>query len=624
MAKFERIKPPKPIEITKFLGLNEAVGDTEIELGEAVRMENFRITKNYKPQKRNGHIPYIDGACSGMWAGVINGQKVLVFAANDGIYVRYIDVVSVETELSKLLTSSWDDSTLWDDSSTWDESANPAVVLLGAFVPVGQVKFLWFDSKLHIKDTEKWYTYDGTTFAALTPYIPTIAIESPPAGGGTLFEEINVLTGKKQQWFVGDNVATNYFLAETAITSVDQVYVNGVLQTAIVNYTVDLSLGRITFVSAPPTDADVRIFWTKGTGSPSLVLSHVYMVDYGIGNDTNIFVFGGSHEKATFRYSMVGNPAYFPANAFVVVGSDQFAITDMVSQQQQLLIYKEDSARIVDPFINPLFESNSGLNPYNFGYRDLNETVGNSIPGGVQLVKDSPVSVYGESVWFWGITSVESQRSADIISDRIKISLNELGEEAIELGSTFNYQAETEYWLCVGNKVFVWNYGNNTWYTYTNISGRDFTEFNGIIYYIADDGIRKFSNVKSDNGVTIPAKLYLGFTDFNSLQYRKMMRDEWLAIAPDARTSVTIKFITDRDEEVGAEPYKVEYRFLDFDDVDFNDFSFETNVNPQPKRLKAKVKKFTYLQVLFENLEDDESLTILKLLMNSQVQGYSR
>jgi len=624
MAQFKQIKPPSPIKIDQFLGLNESVGDTEIKLGESVKQENFRITKNYKPEKRPGHNKFIESTTDimGSWHGELGGKDVILFTTGGFLYQYNLNISTSETELANLSVTPWDDSLVWVDGDVWDESLNPAVTQIGAIADE-KTEFLWFNSQVHIKTLTNWKTYDGTTYADMVAYVPTVAVNAPPTGGGTLFEEQNLLTGKKKMTFIQASSATAFKLSEASIESVDKVYLNGVLKVLTIDYTVNLTTGTVTFVSAPTNGATIEVEWTKTVaGNSALVLSHKFMVDYGIDNDTNLFIFGGTHEPNTFRYSMVGKPNYFPANAFVNVGSNQFSVTDLVAQQQSLLVFKEDSTYIVRPTVNPLYESNAGLNPYDFGYEDLNEKIGNVAPKGVQLIKDTPVSLDGFSMWLWSITYVETQRGADIISDRMKLSLEDLD---LSTAVTFNYQNQKEYWVCVGDKVYIWNYGNDTMYIYTNVSADQFLDVNNKVYFTSGTEIRRFDkSFTGDDELEIPCKLYLGFSDFGSLQYRKMMRDEWVAISPASRTSVDIKFITDKVEEVGAETYTVEYRFLDFDDIDFNDISFNSNVNPQPNRLKAKVKKFTYIQVLFENNTNNETLTILKLLMQAQVQGYSR
>ena len=76
-------KPPKPVTLTKWLGINEAAGETEINFGEAVYQRNFRVTKNYKPQKREGWMTFDDQSTSSpnnvAWIGTINSKEVLIY-----------------------------------------------------------------------------------------------------------------------------------------------------------------------------------------------------------------------------------------------------------------------------------------------------------------------------------------------------------------------------------------------------------------------------------------------------------------------------------------------------------------------------------------------------------------
>lgn len=628
MAQFKQIKPPKPVEVDKFLGVNESVGETEIKLGEAVIQENFRITKNYKPQKRPGHHTFINcasGQIRGMWYGDLNGER-LIFAYGGTLYSYDLTRTTTETDLDKLITGVWEDVAIWDDTETWDESASPIVTSIGSITDADTI-FIWFQSKVYIKAGSDYKTFDGTTLADVVPYVPTVAIGSPPLGGGTLFESVNLLTGTKTQQFIGDGT-TLYQLPETNIDA-DLVTctVDGVTKVEVTDFTVNRPLGQVTFLVAPVAEAVVALTWTKvEAGNADLALNHTNWIDYGVENDTNLFLFGNPNEKNTFRYSMVAKPNYFPVDAFVNVASDEFAITDLVPQYGSLLVFKQNTTKIVKPRINVNYSSNTGLNPYDFPYFDLNNAVGNIAPKMVQLIENNPVSLDGYSMWLWSSsTGVEDERNAKIISDRLKLSLQELD---LSQAVTFDYQNEKELWVNVGNKVYIWNYGNDTMYTYTNINSQQFLDVEGKIYYRDSFKIERFDNsYKADTetlGDTIPCTLYLGFSDINSLNYKKIMRDEWVAINPASKTSVDVTFITDRKNEADSKSYSIKYNLLDFNSIDFNAFSFLTNRNPQPKHIRGKVKKFVYIQVKFENNTNNEELTILKLLMQMQAQGLSR
>jgi hypothetical protein len=87
MAKFTPRTPPSPISISNWLGVNESVGTTNLALGEALSQYDFRITKDYKLEKREGHSTIIDFSNStdvqAMWYGTI-GTKTVLIAVNGG------------------------------------------------------------------------------------------------------------------------------------------------------------------------------------------------------------------------------------------------------------------------------------------------------------------------------------------------------------------------------------------------------------------------------------------------------------------------------------------------------------------------------------------------------------
>jgi len=612
MARMRVAKEPKPIEIDEWFGINEAVGETQIKPGEWVKGFNFRVTKNMKAQKRPGHHTFIDfeaaGNAQGLWQGVLDGKNIMLVCWNGNVY-KYDMSISVDnTLLSELITIG-------------------VVSVVGSITDV-RTDIFWFNSKVYFLNGTDYKEYDGTTYQNVVPYIPTIAINAPPAGGGTLFEEINLLTGQKSQTFIGDGSSTLYQLAELTL-DVDTVLasVNGVPKTEGVDFTVNRTLGQVTFTVAPVNLSAVIITWTKVVaGNDLLVKNHKYAVQFGVNNDTNLFIFGNVNEKHVFRYSGINKAGYFPANSFVGVGSDEFAITALQPQYQSLLVFKENSTKIVDPTSNPNFTDNTGLNPFNFGYRALNDSIGNLAPNMVQLITDKPVSLDGVSMRLWGsTTSVRDEREPEIISDRLKLSLQVLN---LANAVTFDYEFQKELWVNVDDIVYIWNYGNNTMYKYSNIRATEFIDIDGDIYYTANGTVEHVSeDFVADGevlGDTIPCKIYGGFSDFNTLEWRKMMRDEWLAIAADSRTSVKIGFLTDKINEEDVKFKTVEYKTMDFDNIDFNDFSFLTNLNPQPNRLKLKVKKWTYIQWVMENDTNNETLTILKLLMKAMLQGHSK
>ena len=610
MAQANFQKPPKPIEISNFLGLNESVGNTEIKLGECSSMQNFRITKNLKLKKRAGHHTFVNfgsGNVQGIWYGTLDADPIMIICWDGDVYEYDMTVDTDTVDIADLITEG-------------------TVTTIGTITDV-KTDIFWFEGKIYFVNGTDYKEYDGTTYQDVAPYVPTIALNAPPAGGGTLFEEINLLTGLKTQTFVGDGVSVNYQLAElgldaTAVTA----SIDGVTKTEGVDFTVNRTTGVVTWGVAPTNLSSVSITWDKVTaGNANLVKNHKFAVQFGVNNDTNIFLFGNPNEKHVFRYSGVAEAGYFPVNSFVGVDSTEFAITDLVPQYQSLLVFKEESAYVVNPTINPNFADNTGLNPFDYGYEGLNESYGNVAPNMVQLVYDTPVSI-NQFAWRRWVSnrSVRNEVEPEIITDRIKLSLQVLN---LSTAVTYDYEFQKELWVNIGSEVYIWNYGNDTFYKYTNIQATEYITVEGEIYYASNGTVEHINeDFVADGeqlGDTIECIARLGFNDLGSLNLQKNMRDEWIAIEPASRTSVIIQFVTDRKNEEESKELSVDYVLANFDNIDFDDFSFLTNVNPQPKRLKGKIKKFAYLQTIFKNNTNDETLTVLKLLLPVTAHRYS-
>ena len=578
---FRPSKPPAPIEISKFLGINEAVGETEIALGEAVSQVNYRITQNYKPQKRFGHKTFINYSntkdIQGMWSGTIATKEVLISCNNGKVY-EYNFTTKINTEIGTLV-----------DAKT---------------------SIFYFESKLYFLNGVEYKEYNGTLFQDVIPYIPTVAIGTPPAGGGTPHEPINLLTGKKKQEFMGDGTTTIYQIAETNIDA-DLVTctIDGVTKTEITHFTVNRTTGKITFISAPADESEVILGWTKvESGNADLVKKNRFALINGPGNDTAIFLWGNPEVKNRRTWSGTLKANYFPVINYTLVGSDEFAITDIKPQYSRQIIFKEDKTHY------SYSEWNTTVEAWDYPVYDLNEKVGNVAYNAVQIVRNNPISIYKQSWHEWVSTSVEDERNENVISERLRQSLSKLN---LTQAITFDNQREKEYWCNIGDKVYIWNYGNNTMYIYNNISGTCFLDIDGLIYYGSQGTIERMEGL-NDNGIAINAQLELGFTDFGVNELLKNTRKMWVTIQPETKTSLDVLYTTNKNFLSDVKSINVSFRLLDFDDIDFDNFSFETNRAPQTYRKKIRAKKYSYIKLIFKNDKIDESVTILAIKVTSE------
>lgn len=578
-----QVEPPRPpTTIDRFLGLNESTsGDTQLLLGESPNMLNYRLTEEMKLRKRNGYEQLFAsiGAYNirGMWYGKISGSYHFLFAANGNVYKHDL-TLGTNTSIGTLT-----------DAKTF---------------------FFAFNDKVYILNGNEYKSWDGTTFGDVAGYIPLIATATPPAGGGTENEQINSLIGKKRQTFSADGTATVYQCAETSLTSVDVVKVGGVTKTVTTDYTVNLTTGVVTFVSAPPTGVDnVDIQWTKGTGSRTEVTAHYYAMFYGGENDTRVFFYGDGSNRYVYTGLANGVPSaeYIPALNYREISSNEFAVTDIVRQYDRQIIYT-DGEEAWYSYYDPITVGGNTI--ADFPTYPLNDSIGNVAYGQAQLIQNNPFSIQS-GVYEWAATNVRDERNAAYKSKRVQPSMDEVD---LTTAITLDRESLKEYWLAIGNKIWIYNYRLDAWYKFQLAhTPTCFIVINDELYFGTTGGqIMKFdSTLKTDNGTAITATWEMSFYDFDSEWLRKFLTEMWISLKPETKTSVEITYQTDRVAD--SDVYTAIYNLATFENADFSDWSFLVNYNPQPFRFKIKAKKFVYFKLILTNSDVDELLTVLSI-----------
>lgn len=583
MATVQIPKQAPPTKIEKFLGLNEDTsGDTQLLLGESPSMPNYRLTENYKLRKREGYLQLFTTLgvhdIRGMWYGKLAGTFFFLFACNGNVYKHNLGT-GVNTSIGTLT-----------DAKTF---------------------FFGFGTKVYMLNGNEYKSYDGTTFATVTGYVPLVATATPPTGGGTANEQINLLTGKKYQTFSGNNVAVAYTVAETSLTSVDAVYKAAVLQTVTTDYTVNLTTGVITFVVAPITGVDnVTIYWTKGTGSRAEVTANLYAMLFGGQNDTRVFAYGDGTNRYYYTGLAAGVPSaeYWPALNYREISSAEFAVTDIIRQYDRQLIYTNGGETWYS-YYDPITLT-SGDVVADFPTFPLNNTVGNLAYGQAQLIQNNPFSIQN-GVHEWVATNVRDERNAVYKSKRVEPSLD---AEDLTTAITVDWEARREYWLAIGNDIWVHNYRLDMWYrfeTHDNITC--FVIVNDDLYFGTDAGqIMKFSpSYRDDNSHVITCVWEMNFYDFKEEWIQKYLTEMWITLKPEDKSSVDVTYQTDRSGD--SDTYTARYNLTAFGNVDFADFTFLVNYNPQPFHFKIRADKFAYFKLFLTNAMGDEKLTVLSI-----------
>ena len=578
MAQIVSTSETKIYQIKQWLGLNESPdGDTHMKVGEASEMRNFRITSEGHLQLRPGYgvlSTLKDGQpVLGMWSGYVSGQFHVVAVCG---------------------------GKLWDID-----------VMSGSAAEKGQISgehasFFGFSEKLYILTGSEYYAWDGSGAPApVAGYIPIVTTAAPPAGGGTLLEGINLLTGKKRAEYSPDGTATVFQLPENSIDEIISV------EGTDLSYTKDLPKGTITF-STPPAKGvnSITITWRKGTGNRSKVTNMLFSELYNGQSDSRVFLYGDGTNTAIYSgLDENGAPSaeYFPELNSVAVDSANTPITAMIRHYDRLLIFKPDSAYSA-AYSTVTLDGNSVAAA--FYVSSLNREIGCAAPGQATLVDNDARTIFGRSVYKWGLAanSVRDERNAKRISDK---AADTLGRFHLEKCIVFDDEWNQEYYIFFDGEALVNNYRNDTWYYYNNLPVTAMVSVNGVLYFGTPNGkIMEFSRrYRNDDRSDIDAYWESGSMDFDLDWRRKYSATIWVSIKPESQAIV---YATAESNIKSDYPDKVITSGLStFQNVNFAHWSFGTNRKPQLIRAKLKVKKATYYKLIFYSKSASATATIL-------------
>jgi hypothetical protein len=355
-------------------------------------------------------------------------------------------------------------------------------------------------------------------------------------------------------------------------------------------------------------------------GTRNNVLRNKYFSVFGGANDTRIFIYGNPKKKNRLIYSGLadGIPSveYFPANGYRDIGSSQFAVTGLTRQYDRAIVYTEKDAWYT--YYDTI--TTNGKTIVDFPVFSLNSVKGNVASGQVQLINNNPFSVY-QGVQQWNSSNVRDERNAVDISKRVQPSLNTVD---LTTAITHDWEEMQEYWLCVGSTVWVFNYGNGTWYKFDNIPASCFLTIDGEMYFGTTGGlINKFNeNEYCDNRTVINAVWEMGFYDFEAEWMTKYMNNIWVSIKPEVKSRVTLQPVTDNDGP--GEEQEIYFNLITFNHCSFNNFSFNTDYNPKPFYVEVQAMGFCYFRMVLTNDSLTDKATVLSINLPARMGGKVR
>lgn len=605
----------------EFRGVDFSVDASLVSKSRSPYAPNLIADIGGMPEKRLGWrvLHTLEKPINGMWYGEINGQKS--FIAHGGTKIYKFSALGYEV--------------IKEDVN----NAKSTAFFMRSADDTG---------KIYIQTGREFLEFDGTTVKNVSEnaHVPTILISRNPTGGGTVYEAVNLLTGKRAEHFLGNDTDKVYQLSANKLDSVDKVEVlnsNGE-KVETTEYTADLTTGKITFTEAkkPVVSGQDNVFitYTKTIEGYADRINKCTIADlYGLGGSNRVFLSGNPEYKAYDWYSDIFKPNYFPDLNYSIIGTSDTAIMGYQRLGKYQMILKEDNQQD-----STVFQRYGTLNDDGSVTFSVEQGV-----AGIGAISKYCFGMLADEPLFLSRQGIQAITSNNILAERTIRNRSFFVDNYLTKESDLSKAVATEwngfYVLCVNNVAYVLDGKNKAYkerstvsydynyecYYWTNIPAVCLLSTNGELWFGTANGeICKFNTDKAgmdkynDNGKAIVASWATKNDDDDSPHLYKSMTKKGclVTIKPYARSSGTIYVAKDGNPRQYLRNGTMD--ILDWDDVDFDRFTFNTNESPQDIFFKKKVKKYKRLQIIVENDSLDEGFGVLQIIKTFTVGNYAK
>ena len=210
-----------------------------------------------------------------------------------------------------------------------------------------------YDDVFYLKDGVHYLMYDGDTMRDVVGYVPTTSISRKPMGGGTKYEDVNMLSDYRKNSFLADGGSFSFFLD---VVNIDEDFVPVVTYNdevvATTEYEVDYTEGKITFLYTAP-DSPLT------TGQDNIVIEFKKsVVDVeGVKKyykaimectllqvfDNRVFFSGNAEHPNVVWHCSLNDPSYVSDLDYYNEGMDTAKVKGLVAGNNALWAFREPS-----------------------------------------------------------------------------------------------------------------------------------------------------------------------------------------------------------------------------------------------------------------------------------------
>lgn len=210
-----------------------------------------------------------------------------------------------------------------------------------------------YDNVWYFLDGKNYLQYDGYMCQAVVGYAPTTSIGRKPEGGGTIYEDVNLISGYRKNTFLADGTSKTFYLDAQNIDTdyKPTVMVNDKTQ-GTSSYTVDYTKGAITFTTAPAgpnTDGqdNVSVLFRKSNSANENKIRNCTLLQVF---DNRVFFSGNPNYPNTVWHCSLDDPTYCSDLDYYREGMDSAQIKGMVAGNNALWVFREPSESATNVF----------------------------------------------------------------------------------------------------------------------------------------------------------------------------------------------------------------------------------------------------------------------------------
>lgn len=506
-----------------------------------------------------------------------------------------------------------------------------------------------FDNKLYIVDGKKLLVWDGAEVKPASEYakIPTVTIAKAPNGGGTSYEDLNLIQPGFTELFAGTEGDTAYHMTFGGLDNTTvKAYIldssgSWAEKTENTDFTVDRENGIINFTAAPgksPVTGEDNVKITAYrtvSGYADRINKCCIGTQYGLkGAMDRLFLSGNPDYINQDWFSDQNDPTYFADTYYSSLGTSKSAIMGYSVINNYLATHKDEME--TDQFIvlrEGVLADNKPV------FRSVN-----TLQGAGAIAKDTFAYLSSEPLFLTrsGVYAITAQ---DITGEKYgqnrSFYLNGKLLKESDLEKSFAFVYKDMYWLCVNGVAYILDglqpmqtdksmpYSTRQYAGFyrTNLPANCMWEKDGNLYFGSTDGrVCEFYSDSdalvsyNDDGEKIEA--IWETPDLDGKLFYKNKTFRYLAVRLKSAVATTLEmYVQKRGLWSFIKKDNYTARYLSFGSVVFSKFTFSSDQTQKIIPTKLRVKKVDKARFRFVNSELNEPYGLFDIALEYVENG---